>query len=130
MLTANGLVLTNAYVVGPQGEELEEVDGNFNVLHFNVFWEGKLLGTYAGTTYAQSNWNFALNDWVGTKREVTNSAGSYSTSFSSGPFGDYQSQGALVPTHPSSTSPANTGILNRASTTFPPATTTPTWADS
>jgi RHS repeat-associated protein len=30
---------------------------------------------------------------VGTKREVTNSAGSYSTSFSSGPFGDYQSQG-------------------------------------
>jgi RHS repeat-associated protein len=93
MLTANGLVLTNAYVVGPQGEELEEVDGNFNVLHFNVLWEGKLLGTYAGTTYAQSNWNFALNDWVGTKREVTNSAGSYSTSFSSGPFGDYQSQG-------------------------------------
>jgi RHS repeat-associated protein len=93
MLTANGLVLTNAYVVGPQGEELEEVDGNFNLLHFNVLWEGKLLGTYAGTTYAQSNWNFALNDWVGTKREVTNSAGSYSTSFSSGPFGDYQSQG-------------------------------------
>jgi hypothetical protein len=37
--------LTNVYTVGPQGEQLEEVDGNFNVLHFNVFWEGKLLGT-------------------------------------------------------------------------------------
>ena len=70
LLTANGLVLTNAFVAGPQWERLEETDANFNMLHYNVFWEGKLLGTYTGTTYAQSNWHFALNDWVGTKREA------------------------------------------------------------
>ena len=35
--------------------------------------EGKLLATFNGTTYDQSNWHYALNDWVGTKREVTNS---------------------------------------------------------
>ena len=92
LLTANGLALTNAYVAGPQWERLEETDANFNMLHYNVFWEGKLLGTYTGTTYAQSNWHFALNDWVGTKRELTISTGASWTSLSSGPFGDYASQ--------------------------------------
>ena len=92
LLTANGLALTNAYVAGPQWERLEETDANFNMLHYNVFWEGKLLGTYTGTTYAQSNWHFALNDWVGTKRELTTSTGASWTSLSSGPFGDYASQ--------------------------------------
>ena len=92
LLTANGLVLTNAFVAGPQWERLEETDANFNMLHYNVFWEGKLLGTYTGTTYAQSNWHFALNDWVGTKRELTTSTGASWTSLSSGPFGDYASQ--------------------------------------
>ena len=49
LLTANGLALTNVYMVGPQGERLIEVNGGFNLLHYNVFWEGKLLGTFAGT---------------------------------------------------------------------------------
>jgi RHS repeat-associated protein len=92
LLTANGLALTNVYVAGPQGERLEETDGNFNLLHYNVLWEGKLLGTFTGTTYAQSNWQFALNDWVGTKRQLTTSTGAPSASLSSGPFGDYVSQ--------------------------------------
>ncbi len=92
LLTANGLALTNAYMVGPRSERLEETDGNFNMLHYNVFWEGKLLGTFTGTTYAQSNWHFALNDWLGTKREITTSTGAPWTSLSSGPFGDYVSQ--------------------------------------
>jgi RHS repeat-associated protein len=92
LLTANGLALSNAYMVGPQGERLEETDANFNGVHYNVFWEGKLLGTFTGTTYAQSNWHFALNDWVGTKRELTTSTGAPWTSLSSGPFGDYASQ--------------------------------------
>jgi RHS repeat-associated protein len=92
LLTANGLALTNAYMVGPEGERLEEMNANFDMLHYNVFWEGKLLGTFTGTTYAQSNWHFALHDWVGTKREITTSTGAPWTSLSSGPFGDYASQ--------------------------------------
>ena len=90
MLTANGPVLTNFYTVGPQGEQLLETDGNFNLTHFNVFWEGKVLGSYSGTPYADSNWHFALHDWVGTKRVITNSDGTYSASFFNGPFGDFQ----------------------------------------
>jgi hypothetical protein len=103
LLIANGLALTNAYMVGPQGERLEEVNGNFSLLHYNVFWEGRLLGTFSGTTYAQSNWHFALNDWLGTKRATTNYDGTPSTLISSGPFGDYQSQ-------------TGTGTLHRQST--------------
>jgi hypothetical protein len=50
MLTANGPVLTNLYTVGADGEQLEEVGtaNNYNYLHFNVFWQGKLLGTFQG----------------------------------------------------------------------------------
>jgi RHS repeat-associated protein len=43
-------------------------------------------------TADQSNWHFALNDWVGTKRVTTKSDGTKWTSIFSGPFGDYQSQ--------------------------------------
>ena len=93
MLTANGLALTNAYMAGPQGERLIEVNGsNFNLLHYNAFWEGKLLGTFSGTTEVQTNWHFALNDWLGTKRVTTTSTGAPWTSTFSGPFGDFQSQ--------------------------------------
>jgi RHS repeat-associated protein len=99
MLTANVLALASLYTVGPDGEQLEEVapGNNYNYLHFNVFWEGKLLGTYTGSTYAESNWHFALNDWLGSKRQITTSAGVPSTSFFSGPFGDYLSQNGSGP---------------------------------
>jgi RHS repeat-associated protein len=56
------------------------------------FGRASCLGHSRGTTYDQSNWHFALNDWVGTKRVITNSDGSYSTSFYNGPFGDFQIQ--------------------------------------
>jgi RHS repeat-associated protein len=92
MLTANGLVLTNAYMAGPQGERLIETNGSFNMPHYNVFWEGKLLGSFSGSSAIQTNWHFALNDWLGTKRVTTTSAGVNWTSIFSGPFGDYQSQ--------------------------------------
>jgi RHS repeat-associated protein len=92
LLTANGLALTNAYMAGPQGERLIEVNGGFNLLHYNVFWEGKLLGTFSGTTAVQTNWHFSLNDWVGTKRVTTTPAGVPWAYVFSGPFGDYQSQ--------------------------------------
>ncbi|HEV2273370.1 MAG TPA: RHS repeat-associated core domain-containing protein, partial [Acidobacteriaceae bacterium] len=68
------------------------MDANSNLLHFNVFLEGKLLATFTGSDYLASNWHYALNDWVGTKRVVANSDGSISSSFWSGPFGDLQSQ--------------------------------------
>ena len=91
MLTGSGS-LNNVYMAGPQGERLIETNGSFQLLHYNAFWEGKLLGTFAGTTEVQTNWHFALNDWLGTKRVTTTSTGAPWTSTVSGPFGDYQSQ--------------------------------------
>jgi RHS repeat-associated protein len=79
-------------MAGPQGERLIEVNGGFNLLHYNVFWEGKLLGTFSGSAAVQTNWHFSLNDWLGTKRVTTTSTGANWTSIFSGPFGDYQSQ--------------------------------------
>jgi RHS repeat-associated protein len=93
MLTANGIVLTNGYDSGLNGEQLEVTDGSFNMKQYNILWEGKLLGTFAGTTYEQSNWRFALNDWLGTKRMVTTSTGTCLSTFFNGPFGDYQTAG-------------------------------------
>ena len=90
MLTSNGLALTNIYTVGPNGEQLQETDGNLNFIHFNVFWEGNLLGTYTGNTYAQSNWQFAVHDWTGTKRATSNLDGTSYTTIQSLPFGDFQ----------------------------------------
>src|SRR6202022_3531725 len=80
---------------------LEETDGSFNLLHLNLFWEGKVLGSYSGTTGAETNWHFALNDWVGTKRVITNSAGAYSNSFFSGPFGDFKTPNSTPRSGPS-----------------------------
>jgi RHS repeat-associated protein len=96
-LTKNGILtgggsLTNVYMAGPQGERLIETDGSFNLKHYNVFWEGKLLGTFTGASDVQTNWHFALNDWLGTKRVTTTSAGAPWTSVVTAPFGDFQSQ--------------------------------------
>jgi RHS repeat-associated protein len=79
-------------MAGPQGERLIEVNGSFNLLHYNAFWEGKLLGTFSGSAAVQTNWHFSLNDWLGTKRVTTTSTGTPWTSVFSGPFGDFQSQ--------------------------------------
>jgi hypothetical protein len=73
MLTANGLALTTGCTISPWGEELEDADGNFNYRYFNSYWEGRLLSTFSGTTLAASSFEYALNDWVGTKRVITNS---------------------------------------------------------
>ena len=46
MLTSNGLVLTSLPMTkGPQGEQLAEEQ--FNLHDLNVFWEGKVLGSYS-----------------------------------------------------------------------------------
>ncbi len=91
----NGLTLTNVYVRGPHGEQAEETDGNFNMLSLNVFLGSDLLATYTGTSYLQSNWHYALNDWVGTKRVVANNDGTISATFASGAFGDATPQPGL-----------------------------------
>lgn len=60
-LASNGFSLTASYVVGKDGEQLDELHGSDP--HTNVYAGGKLLATYsASQTY------FAFSDWLGTKR--------------------------------------------------------------
>ena len=37
MLTSNGLVLTNVYILGPQGEQLEETHGKYEFVALQFF---------------------------------------------------------------------------------------------
>jgi RHS repeat-associated protein len=80
---------TTSWVLGPGGEQVTEYSvsgapGNYTSTwkHTNAFAGGKLLATYVGT-----DTDFALNDWLGTKR-VEVSVGGCVISYTSLPFGN------------------------------------------
>jgi RHS repeat-associated protein len=77
---------SNAYIVGLNGEQLDETDENGYELHSNTFANGRVLFTYDENT---SEWGVALSDWLGTKRvQVDPAIVGNLTSFQSLPFGD------------------------------------------
>ena len=88
--TGNGLLaspgtMTN-YVVGLNGEQLDEYDGiGANLVHSNVFGDGRLLATLSAST-----WKYAFNDWLGTKRAQITADGNLANlyTFQSLPFGE------------------------------------------
>jgi RHS repeat-associated protein len=65
------------------GEQLSELDGSGTFLRSHVYANGRLLATFtsAGT-------EFALGDWLGTKRVVARQDGTVAGSCISLPFGD------------------------------------------
>jgi RHS repeat-associated protein len=86
--TTNGVTLTNNYILGPGGEQIDEYDGTgSNLVHSNVFGGGRLLATYSG-----SAWYYAFSDWLGTKRAQITADGNLAnlSTFLSLPFGDGQ----------------------------------------
>jgi RHS repeat-associated protein len=86
-VTTNGFVQTAAYVVGPSGEQLTEVDGSRNWRHTNVYAGGKLIGTYDG--YVNSpTLHFYFDDPLGTRRAQTDANGMLEATYQSLPFGD------------------------------------------
>lgn len=85
-VTSNGFVASSNYVIGSNGEQLDEYDGTgANPVHSNVFASGRLLATYKG-----SSWQYAFNDWLGTKRAQISADGNLGnlSTFGSLPFGD------------------------------------------
>jgi len=86
--TSNGFAQSNVYVPGLQGEQLQESDSNFNLVHLNVFLGSGPLATYAGSGYQQANWHYSLTDWVGTRRVQANAEGTAEGNFQTMPFGD------------------------------------------
>ena len=70
----NGFQTTNAYVLGPSGEQMTEMgvdaDGNSTWQHTNVWDGGKLLATYD-----LNGVHFYLDDPLGTRRAQTDASG-------------------------------------------------------
>ncbi len=79
---ANGFSPTSQYLLDTQGQPMTELDGSGNWVHTNAYANGQLLATYQGSTL-----NFALNDWLGTRR-VQVPVGAAESAFLSLPFGD------------------------------------------
>ena len=80
---SNGFALTDQYILGLSGEAVSELDGAGNFLRSNAYANGELLATYTNnSTY------FALNDWLGSKRVVTNPDGTVAEMCMNLPFGD------------------------------------------
>jgi RHS repeat-associated protein len=80
----NNFTATSSFVVGPNGEQLDEMNAT-GAVYSNVFANGRLLATYQFPT---ANWTFALNDWLGTKRAVANADGTQAEKCTGLPFGD------------------------------------------
>jgi RHS repeat-associated protein len=80
----NSFTPSKTFVTGPNGEQLDQLSGT-GAVYSNVFANGQLLATYQ---YSGSNWTFALNDWLGTKRVVVNANGTQAEACTGYPFGD------------------------------------------
>jgi hypothetical protein len=57
--STNGFTETAGYVLGPNGEQMTEVDGGGNWIHTNLYAAGQLFGTYQ-----PDGLHFHLSDWV------------------------------------------------------------------
>jgi RHS repeat-associated protein len=84
--TANGFVLTNQYILGPNGEQMTELTpATTGVpptwLHTNAFAGSTLVATYVNDGLGE---HFRLTDWLGTIRAQVSPAGVVETS--GGPF--------------------------------------------
>jgi len=76
-------MLQETYLLGPSGQHITELGPAGAFLRSNVYANGQLLATYTnGGTY------FALNDWLGSKRVVTNYDGVEAQMCMNLPFGD------------------------------------------
>ncbi len=84
-LDSNGFRETAGYVLGPNGEQITEVDGQGAWVHTNVYAAGQLIATYANDTQGV---HLHLNDWLRTRRMTLAYNGQPQLSCASLPFGD------------------------------------------
>jgi RHS repeat-associated protein len=97
--TSNGFQATNVYVIGPDGQEMTEVDGSGNWVHTNVSAGGSMIATYKNDGQGV---HFQLADWLGTRRVQTDYLGQTEDTFQSQPYGDemiHSNAGADVSDH-------------------------------
>jgi RHS repeat-associated protein len=96
--TSNGFVAQTVYVLGPHGEQMTELSwgtvpgtqtAGWQMAHTNVFASG-LDATYDADMSNQTEGAlyFHLSDWLGTRRQQTDSAGNPCLNFTGQPYGD------------------------------------------
>lgn len=89
--STNGFQFTSDYVLGPNGEERTQLDGQGNWQRTNVHVGAKLIGTY-DLVNGQPALHFHLEDPLGTRRMqvrgMSTTLGQPETDFQSLPFGD------------------------------------------
>ena len=83
--TANGFQATDVYIIGPDGQEMTEVEGSGNWVHTNVSADGGMIATYKNDGLGA---HFQLADWLGTRRVQTDYLGQIEDQCQSQPFGD------------------------------------------
>jgi RHS repeat-associated protein len=81
--TSNGFIESNGYMIGPDGGQLTEVDGQGGPIHSNIFANGHLIATYDS-----QNVHFHLSDWLGTRRVTADYVGNIESTYKSLPFGE------------------------------------------
>lgn len=79
----NGFSETAGYVLGPNGEQTAETDGQGNWVYTNVYVNGELIATYT-----PGGLSFHFNDWLGTRRMDTDPFGNPGPTYQSLPFGE------------------------------------------
>ena len=79
----SGTTPTNIYLLGLNGEQVSELDGNGNWLRSNAYAGGKLLATYT-----PAGLHFHFTDWLGSRRVQGNVTGTVEETCQSLPFGD------------------------------------------
>lgn len=82
--TINGYSETAGYVLGPNGEQVTEMDGSGNWVHTNVYAAGQLIATYDVPGI-----HFHLADWLGSRRVQTDYAGNVEQTYQNLPFGEF-----------------------------------------
>lgn len=94
--SSNGFQEVAGYVLGPNGEQMSETDGQGNWVYTNVFTNGELVATYT-----PGGLSFHLNDWLGTRRMDVDVLGNPDASYQSLPFGELfnPTQAIISPEH-------------------------------
>lgn len=87
----NGFQETAGYILGPNGEQMTEMDGGGNWIHTNVYAKGELIATYT-----PSGLTFHLNDWLGTRRMDTDPFGNPGAIYQSMPFGELLNSAQII----------------------------------
>lgn len=99
--TQNQFRLTASYILDPGGQQLTELNwtsGTAQWAHTNVWAAGQLIATYS-TQNRQGILNFYFDDWLGSRRVMTDYTGNVQETCHSLPYGNGEDCGPAPTEH-------------------------------